>query len=209
MDDHFIYPSQATYPHGATMCTPACYLLACGMLGDYGVRIPPTRAQMDVIMTVASRTQKILIEGSNQQERLFSVYHVLEAIESPTGVGATEVMGTVDALPEGFIQGFEDEGDRGCIIRDLGTAVRSLRPNQALLVTAHHHTTALLRPAGDDGALWHFDPMVARLLRLRNPEEALQLITTTIPSKEYAGLLVYQKGDERSTPGSLSTGRLR
>ncbi len=194
MEDHFVYPSQATYPHGATMCTPACYLLACGMLGDYGVRIPPTPKQMDVIMTVASRAQKILIEGSHQQERLFSVYHVLETIDSPKGVAATEVMGTVNSLPEGFIEGFEDGGDRGCIVRDLGTAVRSLRPNQALLITAQHHTTALLRPAGDNGTVWHFDPMVARLLRLRNLEEALQFVFTSIPCKEYAGLLVYKKG---------------
>lgn len=216
--DLYTYPSQCTYAKGSTMCTSACYILSCSMVGDYGVPFPPTLRQMHSAMLISSDVHQRLIEKSGSMENLFSVCHVLRGIRCPSGIVTTEVMGTTETLPEGFIDSFEDDENERCVIQDLDTSLQSLEPGTAFLLTLNHHTTAVIREKEQGQPYWYFDPIVASLQRFRDVDSLIQhLRDNVIPEavKEFTGLVITQRKGEgratsrgtRSSSGSQAPGR--
>eukprot|EP00960_Hanusia_phi_P054164 762559-Hanusia_phi.AAC.13 len=196
--EYHTYPSQRMYANGATMCTSACYVLACAFAGDFSLRMPATLKQMDIIMQTASWVHAKLVQSANN-ESLFSVYHVIRAIHRPKDVRTTEVMGTVKPLPADFPAKFDDENDDACLVTDLRTFITSTQPGACALITLNFHTTLVLREQERDGTpghYWHFDPLVAHMRRFRSVVDLMDYLSLTrIPARiaEFSGLLVARR----------------
>lgn len=189
------YVSQNGYSGGETMCTSVSYLLACGVLGEYSLELPPTRKQMDTIMQVSSILHRKLIADHHQQHHLFACMDVVKLTGTPKNIVLREVLGCTLQLPDGFIRGYQDEDDNACSIIDLPSLVDTMVRKSSIVITVNDHSTMLHRSGS--GEYWYFDPMVAYMMCTGDRERTQNFIKGCLGaiSREYTG--VYIKPDPR------------
>lgn len=156
------YVSQTYYDSGDTMCTSVSYLIACAVLGEYGMSLPPSREQMDTVMKISSILHRKLVHENNFQHRLFACMDVVNLVRHPENLILREVVGSTQRLPEDFICTFQDQNDDDCIILDIHALVASMVAKSSIVVTVNEHSTMLHHAA--DGNFWYFDPLVAYVM---------------------------------------------
>lgn len=186
------YPSQVTYPDGATMCTSVCFMMGCGLVSQYNIQTPPTQEQMRVAMEVASVVHRKLITMVDYQQSLFSLTDVRDAIGIPRDVICTEIMGSVGPLPDGFIASFDDAEDNACVVTDMKTFIQNIPRHSVALVTINSHTTLIYRRAT---LHWYFDPMVAVFRCFPHRDILFQYVERKIPVHcgEFTGMLLRKR----------------
>ncbi|EKX35192.1 hypothetical protein GUITHDRAFT_118634 [Guillardia theta CCMP2712] len=190
IQDEQFYESQLLYENGAFMCTPACLLFSTAVVGMDVCSCPPTKSQMNCIMTSASKIQSLLL-SKDDRNHMFSIRDVINHVKIPDTYQRVEIVGSIARLPEDFITNFEDDNERRQCIMDLHGAVMALRNNTALVITLKRnaHTVALYRKSAKKH--YYFDPLIATVKDVGDSSMALfEVFKIARMAEEFTGLII-------------------